>query len=242
VIELTLKPGELERTMALAGDKFYPYVFAGLRRGFGAYRREFNSNKMGVRSAGVRGGKGGLKIRGQNRGGPPYAMFWSSFPKNEQQGRLDDIKVEIHTASVAAESLEFGAVYRPTSGRRYLTIPIGDAIGPSGRTRRTLSTPAKAKAAGFELRFVPRRGGRGPFLVAVSRTTENLRQLNRAGVQGPGPAVTRQLKGRAVFALITSATQRPALGLYKGWDAFAPERNKRQKLELDRYMKEHWGV
>lgn len=236
---MSVRMDELLGTLSSAErGAYFPYAYAGLRRGFGAYRREFNKGSTG--RAKLKAGRKGLKIRTPGSAGPKYGLYWRNHPKNEQKGRLEDIRVEFFTTSKAALALEKGATIRPTKGRR-VAIPIGFALTPKGNVKRNFLSPDRARAAGYQLIFVPRRRGRGPFLAV---DTNARRRRARSTAVKPG----RRRRGRkrqpniqVVFSLVPSVRIRPQLGFFAGWEKFAPQRHKRIVLEWERFLREHFA-
>lgn len=234
-MEIDVRDERLRKAFHEGSPALYPYIFAGLRRAFGAYRREFNAGRhLPGKQAQLKGGKVGLRIRNPNQPGLRHQFFWRTHPANEKAGRLDDILVEFYTGSPVAKAMEFGATVRPKRGRA-LAIPVGYALSAKGRIKRNFRTPDKARARGFRFVYIPRRGNRGPYL-AVDKNNPKGKAPGKRGKKRGAPEL------RVVFVLTPSVRIRKRLGFYAGWDRFEPERNKRLDAELARYLRDFWGV
>lgn len=208
-LQAIINSGRLEYSLTHFSDEFYPYFYRGLRRAAAAYRREF------VAQLGQKQGN----FQNFRRKSWPWGFFWKGEPRNERQGRIDDVSVAIYTKSQAAETLEFGADIRPRK-RRMLAVPIARALTPTGRVKKEFSSPAVAKKRGHHVVAKWRPGGR--YLL---------------GVKKPG----KRSKFRLMWKLVNRVRIEPRLGFYSGWDAFQPEARRRMDEEADKFWVKHFG-
>lgn len=248
---------EMFEHMESFGTRFYPYVFAGIRRSAFRYRAKFNQRThVPGYSLKLKGGRQGLKFTKPNAGGAEHQFLLTTYPKDEKEGggTLDDIRVELFTHSYVAEAWEFGTTIKPERGR-WVAIPAGYALGPKGGVKKAFRNPSAARRAGYELFYIPRRGTRGPFLALdanapkVPPTKRGNEGALSAFLAHMEPDVRPRFRNRRkkrrvriAFVLVPKVVLEARLGLYDGWDRFRDERDKRLSQEFRRYMREQWDM
>lgn len=197
----TMSSGRVDKMLARAPRSLFFHVRDAVGSMYGSHRREWLKRTQ-------------IKVGNLAR----RSFFYKVNPKEKAPPRgqrvdLAAIEATAYTKTEVGRALEFGETIVPKRGR-YLAIPIGASLGPSGRKRRTWSTPARYRAR------------EGKPLVAIEKG---------------GKLILHQVRHRGrrrflvpAYLLVPQVQIKPRLRFYATWAELAPDRVMRLSRALDR--------